>query len=149
MIPSKRIVVDTNTIISRLLLPESVPANAVQKALGLGDLLFSDATLNELETVLSRPKFNRYLSVDERKAFFHLLSRLAEWVEIVRPVKVCRDSKDDKFLEVALNGRADVIVSGDGDLLVLNPYLGIPIVSPRQFLEGEAFPSAINPPLSS
>jgi len=135
MIPTKRIVVDTNTIISRLLLPDSVTAKAVQKALGHGDLLFSSATLNELETVLSRPKFDRYLSVDERKEFFHLLSRLVIWVEIVRPVKVCRDPKDDKFLEVALNGKADVIISGDNDLLVLNPYMGIPIVSPRQFLD--------------
>jgi predicted nucleic acid-binding protein len=53
------------------------------------------------------------------------------------PIRACRDPRDDKFLEVAVNGRADAIVTGDQDLLVLNPFQGIPILSPAGYLELE------------
>ncbi|GAT34791.1 putative toxin-antitoxin system toxin component, PIN family [Terrimicrobium sacchariphilum] len=135
MIPPRRWVVDTNALISRLLLPTSVSAHAVQKALSSGDLIVSDATLQELADVLGRPKFNKYLSPEERREFFQLLSRVAIRIEVLRPIKACRDPKDDKFLELAINGRADAIITGDEDLLVLHPFLGIPILSPKSFLD--------------
>jgi putative PIN family toxin of toxin-antitoxin system len=56
-------------------------------------------------------------------------------VEITEKIKECRDPKDDKFLELAVSGKADFIISGDGDLRVLNPFRKIKIVSPREFLE--------------
>jgi len=132
-----RFVVDTNTLVSRLLLSGSIPAQAVHKAIRSGDLLFSRATLVELNEELRRPKFDRYLEPADRDKFMHLLARLAIMVEITHPVQSCRDPKDDKFLEVAFNGRADVIITGDADLLELNPYRGIPILSPREFLSYE------------
>lgn len=135
MIPPRRWVVDTNALISRLLLPTSVSAHAVQKALSSGDLIVSDATLQELADVLGRPKFNKYLSPEERREFFQLLSRVAIRIEVLRPIKACRDPKDDKFLELAINGKADAIITGDEDLLVLHPFLGIPILSPKSFLD--------------
>ena len=58
----------------------------------------------------------------------------AELVEIVELISASRDPKDDKFLELAVSGRADLIVSGDADLLVLNPFRGIPVVTPAAFL---------------
>ena len=136
MILSRRWVVDTNTLISRLLLSHSVPARAVTKALQHGDLLVSEATLEELAEVLERPKFDRYLSTDDRSAFFTLLSRVAIRVEILREISVCRDPKDDKFLSVAVSGDADAIITGDKGLLALHPFLGIPIWTPKTFLEG-------------
>ena len=135
MIPSQRWVIDTNTLISSLLLRESVPAQAVKKALETGDLLVSDATLEELATVLSRPKFDKYLSSKDRKNFFTLLSRVAIRVEIIREITACRDPKDDKFLSAAISGNADAVVTGDEDLLQLHPFLGIPILTPKKFLE--------------
>jgi putative PIN family toxin of toxin-antitoxin system len=57
-------------------------------------------------------------------------------VPIIQVVRECRDPKDDKFLELALNGRADLIITGDADLLVLNPWRGIEIVTPREYLTG-------------
>jgi predicted nucleic acid-binding protein len=57
-------------------------------------------------------------------------------VTITQRVIACRDATDDKFLELAVNGHADVIVSGDADLLVLNPFRGIPIVAPAAFVQG-------------
>ena len=133
-----RFVVDTNTLVSRLLLSGSIPAQAVDQAIRTGDLLFSDATLTELNEVLRRPKFDRYLEPVDRDKYMRLLARLAIVVEITHTVQSCRDPKDDKFLEVAFNGRADVIISGDADLLELNPFRGIPILSPREFLCYEA-----------
>jgi uncharacterized protein len=58
-------------------------------------------------------------------------------VQVTHPVQGCRDTRDDKFLEVAFNGQADAIISGDADLLELNPFRGIPILSPREFLSYE------------
>ena len=121
----------------RLLLSGSIPAQAVHKAIRSGDLLFSRATLIELSEVLRRPKFDRYLEHKDRDQFMHLLGRLAIIVEVTHAVQGCRYPKDDKFLEVAINGRADVLISGDGDLLELNPFRGIPILSPRDFLSYE------------
>ena len=106
MHPRARIVADTNVLISRLLLPESVPGRAVRKAVDESQLLVSEATMDELAGVLGRAKFDPYLSIAERQAFLRLLGRIAEMVPIVRVVRACRDPRDDKFLEAAVNGRA-------------------------------------------
>ena len=130
-----RIVVDTNALISRLLLPDSVSCQAVEKAVREGMLLVSDATLEELAEVLSRKKFDAYVTLKDRKQFIRLLGRICERIAGKRRVQACRDPKDDKFLEVAVNGGADLIISGDKDLLSLNPFLGISILSPSDYLK--------------
>jgi len=129
-----RIVIDNNVLISRLILPQSVPADAVRKAEWEGRLLISDVTLYELADVLSRRKFNRYVSPENRRGFIQRLAHIAEFVPIIRVVRECRDPKDDKFLEVALNGRADLIVTGDADLLRMNPWRGVAIHSPARYI---------------
>jgi putative PIN family toxin of toxin-antitoxin system len=131
----ERIVADTNCLVSRLLLPSSVPSRALQKAVDSGHLLVSEATMNELADVLSRPKFDRYVSLEDRQQFLRLLGRVAEFVLTGYPVRECRDPKDDKFLEVALNGKANLILTGDADLLTLNPWRGIAILSPANYLK--------------
>lgn len=128
-----RVVCDTNTLISYLLLPNSVSSSAVRKAFERGVLLVSESTLNELADVLARPKFDRYISVEDRQAFFRLFSRMYERVNIVYPVNACRDPKDNQFLEVAVNGGASIIISGDAYLLVLHPFQGISILTAAQF----------------
>jgi putative PIN family toxin of toxin-antitoxin system len=133
-----RIVVDTNTLISRLLLPDSVPAQAVRKAVDSGHLLVSEATLLELMEVLGRPKFDRYLSMEDRRNFFQLLLRIAELVPINHAVHACCDPKDDKFLELAVNGEAHTIITGDPDLLVLHPFQDIAILTPSEYLKESA-----------
>ena len=132
----RRWVADTNLLVSHLLLPDSVPGSAVRKAVETGDLLVSDATMGELAEVLSRPKFDQYVSRADRTRYIELLAPLAISVDILRGIKICRDAKDDKFLEVAVNGSADALITGDKDLLSLNPFMGIPILTPRQFLDG-------------
>lgn len=129
-----RFVLDTNVVVSALLLRQSVARQAFDKALAHGKLLISQATIEELNCVLRRDKFNQYLLEDERIEFLTALVREATLVEITRTVTECRDPQDDRFLELAVNGKATCIVSGDDDLLVLHPFRGIPIVTPRQFL---------------
>jgi putative PIN family toxin of toxin-antitoxin system len=87
-----------------------------------------------LNGVLSRPKFDRYLLREERERFLAALVLEAVFVEITENVKACRDPKDDMFLELAVNGSATCIISGDTDLLELNPFRGIPIIKPDEFI---------------
>ena len=129
-----RFIADTNLIISRLLLPDSKPAKAFIKAQKGGDMLVSDSTLSELAQVLARPKFDKYLSPEDRKRFFTLIAPLCIKTDIVQTITACRDPKDNKFLELALNGSADFILSGDKDLLALHPFQGIPIYKPAEYL---------------
>ena len=130
----ERLVIDTNAFISRLLLPSSIPAQAVRKAVDSGKVLVSEATLNELADVLSRAKFDAYVTLEERQQFLRLLARIVELVPIVYRVRVCRDPKDDRILEVAVNGSADFIVTGDQDLLSLKHFQDIRIISPAVYL---------------
>lgn len=127
-------VLDTNLLISRLLVPSGTAAKAVDHALGRGILLVSEATLQELVTVLGRSKFDSYVSPEGRQQFIRLLGGVARVVSIPAPIRACRDPKDDKFLEVAVHGEARAIITGDADLLDLDPFHGIRIVRPADFL---------------
>jgi len=134
MTARERVVVDTNALVSRLLIPKSVPGRAVRKAVDSARVLVSEDTMNELAEVLSRKKFDQFISLRDRQHFIRLLARVVELVPIIYPVRICRDPKDDQMLEVAVNGRADLIITGDKDLLVLSPFQGIAIISPAEYL---------------
>lgn len=131
---SARVIIDTNVLISRLLIPRSIAAQAVSRTLQSAQLLASEATLTELADVLSRSKFDPYVSLEERQEFFRRFAQVAEIVPILTPVRACRDPTDDRFLELAVDGRATLIVTGDEDLRVLSPFRGMPIVTPAAFL---------------
>ena len=132
---AERIVIDTNVFVSATLLPLSVPRQAVERALDRHVVLLSEATLSELTEVLSRPKFDNYVNMKESALFLRQLARAAEFVPIIQGVRECRDPKDDKVLEVALNGRADVVITGDADLLALHPWREVAILTPGEYLE--------------
>ena len=129
-----RFVFDTNVLVSAALIAGSIPRQAFDNALDEGRILISVPVLLELAEVLSRKKLNKYLFEEERMRFLIALLKEAELVEITEVVTDCRDVKDNKFLELAVSGKADCIVSGDDDLLVLNPFRGIPILTPKEFL---------------
>lgn len=90
--------------------------------------------LAELFEVLHRKQFRRYIDEDDIRRFIAALTREAEWVEVDSEVIACRDPKDDKFLSLAVRGRATHIITGDSDLLVLDPFRGVAILSPAAFL---------------
>jgi uncharacterized protein len=132
-----RVVVDTNVLVSAALKDQSLPALAVHVIEQRGVLLKSAATEQQLFDVLARPYF---VSLIAPAAFAWLKKLLAaaEAVTITERVVACRDATDDKFLELAINGQAQVIVSGDADLLALNPFRDIPIVTPAIFMQSLA-----------
>lgn len=132
---TNRFVVDTNVLISALLFNNSVPFRAIELAEKQGMILYSEATLNELEQVLNRKKFNKYLSLEDRQVFLLKFISASELVSITEKIAVCRDEKDNKFLELAVSGNANVIVTGDLDLLVLNPFQSVEIVTPDIFID--------------
>lgn len=129
-----RYVFDINVLISALLFDKSKPARAFFAALSNGEVLVSSDTISELNEVLGRKKFNKYLTEEERERFLRSLLQSARLVEIREKVRACRDPKDDKFLELAVNGAADYIVSGDGDLLALHPFRSVQILTPEAFV---------------
>jgi len=135
MMSSPRWVVDTNTIVSALLFTNSVPRQALDWARHHGIILQSRQTIEELNDVLRRRKFDRYISEVERLIFLEAFILAAELVEVIQTIRIARDPKDDKFLELAVNGNADAILTGDDDLLTLTPYAGIIIMTPRRFID--------------
>lgn len=133
MTTERRLVIDTNLWISRLLLPGGAAARAVDHGLAWGMPLMSEATLAELADVLSRPRFDRWVSRAERQQFLRQLGGVVRLVIVTQCVRACRDQKDDKFLDVALTGQAQLIVTGDRDLLALHPFHDIEILTPAAF----------------
>ena len=126
---------DTNVLVSASLLPNSKPRKALDLALDQGKLLLSLAALAELCEVLSRKRFRRYINEEDIRFFIAVLTREAEWVDVDVRIAACRDPKDDKFLELAVSGRATCIISGDLDLLALTPFQGIPIMTAQALLK--------------
>ncbi|KKD38441.1 putative toxin-antitoxin system toxin component, PIN family [Limnoraphis robusta] len=137
-----RVVIDTNILVSSILIQSSLPDIAFKAARKNGIILLSDVTSQELQEVLTRSKFDQYISLDIRYQFLTKIKLESEQIFISELIKECRDPKDNKFLEVAVNGNATYIITGDKDLLELHPFRGISILTPRQFLEliGEAQP---------
>jgi putative PIN family toxin of toxin-antitoxin system len=129
-------VIDANTVVSAALNPNGLPRRAVAMARAKGTIALSEAVYGEVAEVLTRPKFARVLTDDRRREILGLLSAAALWVEPREKVQDCRDSKDDRYLELALAAGATAIVSGDGDLLVLNPWRGVQVLRPAEFLNG-------------
>ncbi|MCC7308743.1 MAG: putative toxin-antitoxin system toxin component, PIN family [Acidobacteria bacterium] len=127
-------VFDNNVLVSAALLG-GFPRQAFDKLLENGTVLVSVSVLLELADVLNRPKFEKYVTHDERMRFMVSFLKVAELIEINETITVCRDPKDDKLLELAVSGNADFLVTGDKDLLVLNPFRGVEIITPREFLD--------------
>ena len=129
-----RCVFDTNAIISAVLSGNATPGVALARAYDTGGILVSVPLMGELHDVVSRPKSDRYVEPSERERFLGFLLRDARLVEITESIRVCRDPKDDQVLEPAVCGRADRIITGDADLLTPDPFRGIRIVTPTDFL---------------
>lgn len=134
------IVFDASAVVSAALRENSVPERALLRAEAVSLFALSTAVENEIVAVLNRPRFAQAVSKARRTHILDTLRRQAAWFEPSEPVSDCRDAKDDKYLELALASGAEVIVSGDKDLLVLHPWRGVRILRPAEYLaesEGE------------
>lgn len=136
--PPSRVVLDTNVLVSGFIKP-SGSVGATVDALRDGRFLHlhSHATLEELVDVLARPWLEEKYGIraPDVDAFLKLILLRGELVSPMREIHRCRDPKDDKFLELAVAGRAEFLVSGDDDLQSLDPFEGVRILSPAGFLE--------------
>jgi len=133
-VKTKRFIFDTNSLISALIIPSSVSRLALKNADETGQLIFSKETLAELHEVLIRSKFDKYVSLEDRIEFTERLEARGELIETSSDFTNCRDVKDNKFLNLAYDGKVAYIITGDLDLLVLNPFSGIEIISAAHFL---------------
>jgi uncharacterized protein len=128
-------VLDTNILISAALFKNSIPDKSLRKALETGNILLSGNIMTELTISLNKPKLDKYITVKDKLVFLNRLAINAKFIEVMHTINECRDPKDNMFLELALSGNADLIISGDNDLLVLNPFRSIPVITPREFID--------------
>lgn len=146
---NRRVIIDTNVLISFLLNVESLPGQAVKHVLLHDTTLLSDDTEKELFRKLLNPKFDRYVSLETRMEFFDTFVYRSEKAHPDIAVSDCRDPEDNKFLELAISANADCIITGDKDLLALNPYRSVPIITPKDFLGKATLPEITDLPDSS
>jgi putative PIN family toxin of toxin-antitoxin system len=132
-------VLDTNVLVSGLLTQNSTPQRVYDYAIAQATLLISQTTLLELERVLIRPKFDRYVSLEKRLRFIASFVVRAEHIDITESIALCRDPQDNHLLELAACGSATHLITGDQDLLVLNPFRDIIIQQPSEFLSATEF----------
>ena len=130
-----RFVFDANVIVSAFLFKNSPPRLALETAKNQGIIILSDTVIDELSNVLSRSKFDRYLAKSIRQELLETLVEASLLVQPSESIDECRDPKDNKYLELAISGHAESLITGDEDLLVLNPFRNIKIITVLEFLE--------------
>lgn len=132
-----RAVVDTGVLVSGLIRPQGT-IGEVLRALrdGRFGIIYSTPIVVEIIDVLGRPPFRAKYQIqpDDVTTLVNLIRLRGELVLPQKTITTCRDPKDNKFLEAAVESNADAIVSGDSDLLVLHPFQGLPILRPADFL---------------
>ena len=125
-------VVDTNVLISAAL-TKGTPFLILEHLIKNNALIFSKETISELSSRITQPKFDKYVSAEDHEAYVNNLILSADLVIIDNLIQGCRDRDDDKFLETAVKGDAQFIISGDQDLLTMHRFEGIDIVTVQEF----------------
>jgi putative PIN family toxin of toxin-antitoxin system len=132
-----RVVVDTGVLVSGLIRPRGTIGDILHALRdGRFTAIYSTPMMLEVTEVLSRQKIQEkyHIQPDDIEALINLVRLRGELVIPKQSITACRDPKDDKFLEAALAGTADAVVTGDDDLLVLNPFKGVELLRPFEFL---------------
>ena len=129
------IVIDTNVLISAGLLPQSKTAQVLALAVAHFVIAQNQDTWHELETRITRPKFDRYFGDSGRLRHLVKIAQSIQGFEVRAAASVSRDKTDDKFIALAIDSGASILISGDPDLKEVQAYEGIEILSPAQFFE--------------
>jgi len=132
---AERLVLDTNVVISALLLASSTPSRVLDDAFHHSRLVVTESTERELVAAMLSPKFDKYVPQTKRQELLLRVAPIIERVSVIQLVRICRYPHDDAVLEAALNGRVGALVTGDKDLLALNRFAGINIMTPAAYLE--------------
>lgn len=128
-------VIDTNVLIGAAIFKGSLQDKVFDRACRLGNIVSSDLVYAELKEVINRNKFDKYFKTGDRSKFLARYVAETKSIVVTHRVSKCIDTKDDMYLELALSGKADCIITNDDDLLVLHPFEKIPIITPTEFLE--------------
>ena len=130
-------VIDTNVWLSGLLRKTDHPAHLTRLVVRTGQPIFSADTFSELKERLWRPKFDRYVTLEQRNDFLCDLESVALWVDVpssIAEMRLCRDATDDKFIHAAVAAKSSWLLTGHQDLLVLFASVlslhGLNILSP-------------------
>src|SRR5690554_6477489 len=129
-----RLILDTNLWISFLISSRFEKLDELlfhQKS----KLLFSQELLEEFVTVSKRPKLRKYISRDELNDLLETIDEVAEFVNVTSEISECRDPKDNFLLSLAVDGKADYLLTGDKDLLVLNKISNTEIITISEFFD--------------
>ncbi len=129
------VIFDCNVLLSASIFKGSVPRLCLERSKKTDTIIASQKTFEEFRNVSLRSKFDKYLTLESRLEFILETQTFIKIIAVHHTVSICRDPKDNMYLELALSAKADCIVSGDPDLQVLNPFENIPIISPREFLD--------------
>jgi uncharacterized protein len=132
-----RAVIDTNVLASALIRRQGVSGQVLRHLRdGRFTIIYSVPLMMELVEVLSRPQIQQkyHIQSDDITALINLVRLRGELVSPERLIDACRDPKDNRFLEAAVEGNTDVIVSGDADLLDMREFEAIPILRVAEFL---------------
>jgi uncharacterized protein len=129
------VIFDCNVLLECSVFKKRESRKSLEKVKKEGTIITSQKVFEEFRSVILRSKFDKYLSLESRLEFILEIETLAKLTSISHVVTICRDPKDDMYLELALSGKADCIVTNDDDLLILNPFENIPIISPKEFLQ--------------
>lgn len=129
----QRFVIDTGIFVSAAFWG-GLPEKAIEKATLDGVLIFSESTSLELISVFNYEKFDALASREVRAAFLLKFADVSEMVIVQAPIKECEDPNDDKILEAAFYGKADLVIASDKKIKKLHPFRQIPVLSPAQFL---------------
>ena len=127
-------VFDTNALISAHLLDKSASRKAYNKAIDNGVLIYSAETFDEFANTFIRSKFEKYLPLEKRMSVIGEFQARGALIKTRIVISICRDPNDNKFLELAISANASCIITGDKDLLILNPFRGIPILNAADFI---------------
>lgn len=129
------IVIDTNVLISAGLLPTSKTAQVLALEVEHFVIAQNHLTWHELETRIARPKFDTYFGDSGRLRHLVKIAQSIQYFDVKADVSVSRDMTDDKFIALAIDSGAKLLISGDPDLKDIRTHKGIDILSPAQFLE--------------
>jgi uncharacterized protein len=128
------VVIDASVLVSAALRRGSVPEKAIRLSRAVDAICISDAVIEEYRSVLARPKFRAAIRPDRAEELVELLLADSRRYRPRRRVRDCRDEKDNRYLELAEACRAAFLITGDGDLLSLDPWRAVRIVRPAEYV---------------
>jgi hypothetical protein len=131
---SKKIILDTNLWISFLISKNFIQIDELIENRRL-ILIFSNELIEEFIAVVSRPKFKTYFSKKDIEKFLVYFEQFGELVEVTSDLKICRDEKDNFLLNLSVDSKADYLITGDKDLLILDKIANTKILTLSEFIE--------------